>query len=178
MSLIDNYLKPSNMRAFILDKRLGETGTQSEPRYNIKYKRRPLDPNILRRWEQSFSHGNEALSTALQEQRLSLPGPNPFISRSLVLESKGQLEEPLSPTRMAYELGHLCSPTEPMQHSGVSLAPVKCNIFHKQDNKFKVPKTAVSLNFYFKPKSGDSVQHYIMTGLYVRLAGFAITEVS
>lgn len=178
VSLIDNYLSPNNLRVFVLNKQLGDTATNVERHYKVRYRTEPLDRRLLEIWGDSFTLRTQALPVVLKQHGLSLPGPNPFISQSLKLEDRGVVELPIHPTRLVYGQGHACYAEGTGDSTSVSVAGRKCNVFHKQDATFDVPKTAVTLNFYFKPQQEDTVKAYIMTALYVRLACFSITEVS
>ncbi|KAL8445688.1 hypothetical protein Emed_005452 [Eimeria media] len=183
LSVIDSYLNPNNMRVLILDKALGEKGDRVEPKYNVRHSTKPIDEALLNRWKASFWQAADSLTLQQQQQQqqqqgMSLPGPNPFIARSLRLEETRLLQLPVHPRRLVYGPGHPCHAEEETaaRFSGVSAAAVTCNVFHKKDDTFGVPKTAVSLDFYFKPKGGDTLREHLMTALYVRLASFSIIE--
>ncbi|KAL8426486.1 hypothetical protein Efla_001788 [Eimeria flavescens] len=174
LSLIVHYLNPDNMRVLLLDKALGNNGDRLEPRYKVKHSTRPIDSWLLNRWRDSFAGSARSPAPLLLQHEFALPEPNPFIARSLKLQQTPLLQLSAHPKRLTYGPGHPCYPKETF--SGVSAAAATCNVFHKKDDTFRVPKTAVTLDFYFKPKRGDSIRHHVLTALYVRLASFSITE--
>ncbi|PFH35633.1 hypothetical protein BESB_052840 [Besnoitia besnoiti] len=166
---LQQFLVPDNVRMFIFDKKLAAGADRVEHWFKIRHKVQPIAESVLKTWR-TISRFPLNLARALMlMSRMAFPAPNRYLPNSVALvrrrprKSKNGVQGTDSlPAALVFDGSHVCAE--------------KCDVFHKQDNTFRSPKTVLELHIYYTESLPDAARERILTGLYVQSVNLALLE--